>query len=340
MNLVGDIMNLKQINILGAGFSCVDIIKFGDCEKIMLGGTAANVISVLSMFGIKSTFLQADYMDGWGKWLNKEFYNRGVDLEFFIKTKAATPRIIEVLDIEYRKHYFETTCSMCGKKINQTQLPSENNVQNVNLSNYNLFFYDRISDGIKKIASNILNGWSFYEPNSCRTYQTFLNGLKTANIVKFSSDRVHSSYIEKLLNDLVESNVQLVIVSMSDKGIKFSYRNNKNVLSNWQHIEPIKINNIIDTSGAGDWLTASFLYWFLQKYPNYCEILEKSDIYNMLIKAQEMVAFTCNFIGAQGIIEDKDGVGLFNNMFGLKINALKSEENIFITSCSNCKNVK
>ena len=328
---------VNEIKVLGAGFCCIDVIKCNSQKDLyMLGGTAANVLSVLSLMGMKAAFLQPEYLLKNGEWINNELEKKGIDLLIFNKVKLNAPRLIELLD--NKKHVFLSKCPVCGKKLNSIKLPTKADVKKISkeTSDYNLFYYDRISEGIKYIVDNNC-GWNFYEPNSIRTYNTFFNNAKAADIIKVSTERIPSSYIERLLEDLdnVKTQNHVIIATMGGEGIKYIYKTN-NQICEWEYVSIQKKTDFIDSSGAGDWLTASFLYYFLKKYPYKQEHIENRDINDFLKKAHEIAEHACYYYGAQGVLESISGLNFINRSLGTQIRVTKScsLQNI---GCDFCK---
>ncbi len=85
-----------------------------------------------------------------------------------------------------------------------------------------------------------------------------------------------------------------------------------NRLSKRIAVPPKRVENMVDDSGAGDWLTAVFLHYFLERYPVYSGGLDKEALLEMLNAAKEIAALKCSFIGAQGIFQDQDGLETLN----------------------------
>lgn len=332
-------MNTGNITVLGAGLACADIIKTDGLEAILPGGTAANVLSILAKLGFSSTLFCANYFDELGAWLKDSLACHGVNIVNFTDCHSPTPRVIEILDKE-GNHSFQKTCPICGKNLLKVVLPNLTHltppILNV-IERLNLFYYDRISEGIKRIAYLNKRGWNFYEPNSCRFYQTFLNSAKYANIIKFAEDRVPKMYVDLLIDDLQKSDVQLIIVSSGESGFRFSIRNESKMLSNWFFVDAAKASSVIDSSGAGDWMTAVFLDSFLRKYPFYVDQLDHEEICIMLDRAKQVAAYSCGFLGAQGIFKDQPAQRRMEEMFSLNLSITNSIPCAFNDGCQYCK---
>lgn len=332
-------MNKEHI-ITGAGFICADIIKIGTDEQFMLGGTAGNVLTILSQLGEKVAFFSAKYCDDWGNWLEKSLENSGIKPILYSQSRIPAPRVVEMLDIEGQSHYFQTVCPSCGRKINRVVLPNRMQVQKMldKPPICNLFFYDRISDGIRELAETNQKGWNYYEPNACRTYQVFLRNAQSANIVKFSEERLPIIHLDNLITDLNATQISLVIVTKGKNGIQFSYRENDGNLSEWQEIsiesEPL---GITDESGAGDWLSASFIFWFLKEYPYVTRSLDNNVITKILKRAQKIATMQCGFVGAQGMLYDQRAIKKLNEIFGVSMVGINTTHIDAIFDCSYCK---
>jgi fructokinase len=337
MSLIGENMENSNLSILGAGFACLDIIRFKNKDTVMLGGTAANVLTILSLLGLKTEFLTARYYGQSGKFIESAFMHRGVQYISFANTKNQVPKIIE--GIENRKHFFVTTCPKCGRNLAKCSLPNLSQMTKVEKQynkSPNIFFFDRISEGIRECARKNTDGWNVYEPNSCRMYSNLVRGIRVANIVKYSEDRISSKITENVIRDIRNTDVVLLIVTMGEGGIKYVYRTETGELSNWNYIAAVSIDNVTDSSGSGDWLTAILLYLLLRKYPNYTPYLSGQYIERSLIVAQRYAAQNCSFIGAQGMLRERSIVDKINYELGVKVKMICDTEIDWEYSCDYC----
>lgn len=338
MNLTGESMMNTGLYILGAGFGCIDVIKAGNHAEVMPGGTATNVLSILSLLGVQTEIIMVMRADPEGQWFDKALGIRGVKRLYYTKTERPIARVVEKIDLKDGRHQFITACPHCGKSMVDVVLPTYEHVDRLKMEStgfYNLFFYDRISAGIKRIAESSKKRWNFYEPNSCRMYKNILQGAQTASILKFSQDRIPDTIADKLLHDLQESTVQLLIVSMGEKGLKFALRKKGRGLGKWIYIPVRSVDLVVDSSGAGDWLTAVFLYNFLNKYPFYTEELDVEEIKKNLGIAQSVAAMKCSYIGAQGILRDNDAMAKLENYLHIRVPSIVDDklENVACVCC-------
>lgn len=330
--------NLSKLKVLGAGLACIDLIRYGKNEFTDLGGTAVNVISTLSLLGYDASFLYVDYKGKDSKYLKEEIIKRKIRLIQFTSSKLDAPRIVEYLD--NGRHRFYTTCPECGKKLNEIQLPKLKHIEEhiKEIGEVNLFYFDRISAGIKWLAEQNTNGWNFYEPNSTRLYNTLLENSQYADILKLSADRIPINYIEKLKMDIGVLGPKLLIVSLGSNGLKYSIKQKDGNLSDWIYLEMRENVKVIDSSGAGDFLASVFLYYFLKEYPYYTEYLDVAKVTKFLSYAQSVASISCKFIGAQGILESVEGVNILNFLLNSCVEKMENKSLNFSKNCCGiCK---
>lgn len=321
----------------------IDIIKSEANEEYSIGGTAANVASILSQLGLKVSLLIPQYNDLYCDLLFEQLRLRKIDAIVFGKSKFSTPRIIE--HCNDGKHIFETRCSKCGKILTKLTLPSPANIQKIGgdaWQDLGAFFFDRISDGIRVgiQRAHTSRAWVYYEPNCCRQFSTFCNNVAQADIAKFSAEAIPQSYIAKLSSELSkQSETKLLIVSEGSAGLKYALKTASGDFEKWVHLDPSTISNIADTSGAGDWLTASFLWFLLNKYPKVQSELHTNVIRQLLADAQDVAAQSCLYLGAQGIFSSAEGTSFLKNRFNRDIRLLPK----FVLGpcheslCKNCR---
>lgn len=334
-------MKREDISVLCAGLCCIDIINSEKENKTMLGGTAANIASALAALGSQVDFLTAQYRGDSAKWLECAMRRRGIHPLFFAETTFPAPKIIETLDHIGGEHSFLTKCPVCDESICRLVLPSGSQIdKKTDIINkcYNLVVYDRISDGIRKAAKENMYGWRFYEPNSARIYSNFLECAKTADMLKISKEHFPDSYESRLLEDLRNTGIQLIIVSLGENGLKFSVRNHKDELSDWIYMASMPVQKFVDSSGAGDWVTAVFLFLFLQQYPWRNNAIESPVILDCLQQAQEVARESCGYIGAQGMLCTAQGARYLKEKFDTPIEVCHDEKFIGIV-CDNCTNI-
>lgn len=326
-------------SIMGCGFSCIDIISKDNKLILDVGGTCANVLSVLSFLDWDSVLWLPDYEDDrLNTWLNK------MDIQCinFTKTKKQTPKIIQVYDYEKGKHHFFTRCPRCGNKIFENILPNERQIMFEPEIAADVFFCDRISNGIMELAdrTKVNGGITMYEPNGLRFYNQYISICRNFDIIKFSDERIPDKWQEQLKTDLLWAQTKLVIVTLGERGLKFIFRTEDGTFSEWIYMESYHIDGKQDSSGAGDWLTATFLYYFIPQVRKYQGSFSRHIIWDSLLKAVKMSAFACREVGAQGLMHSKEGIEEVNQVLNLSLYPTephneKREEDFYCYRCGS-----
>ena len=293
----------NSIKILGAGLICVDVVRNNDSTKIMNGGSCANVISVLAQIGYNCSVIREKYSGVFETFLSDTLNSLGVKEAFYRHSKSGAPRIIE--DLSAFEHSFYTICPCCGEKILSLKLPSESDVQIIEdqFGDIDVFYCDRTSPGIRYLMNKVSsqNGIVIYEPNSARNLKGLLETSAMADILKFSKDRISISVAERIRTECKK--LKLIISTDGARGLSFSYRTISAEMSPWITIPSIFSGPVIDSSGAGDWLTAGFLSELLKdRYSLSLESLtDEKEIENMLNRGMKYSQLCCAAIGAQGV---------------------------------------
>ena len=158
-----------------------------------------------------------------------------------------------------------------------------------------VFFFDRVFPAILRLAEFFKEKGSvvFFEPSSKGSNAVqFSKSVEVADIMKFADQRIQDLSQFDNLKD------KLIIQTLGEKGLR--YRLN----SEWVLLEPAVNENVVDTSGAGDW-TAAALINSLYKDTQIRKISDFSriEIENAMNEAQRIGAESCSFEGARGMMQ-------------------------------------
>ena len=331
---------MKQHCILAAGLACIDVIRKEQQEMIAIGGTALNVLSLLSVFGNRGLMLLPQYSGNAESWFCEELESRRIRPVYYKKTKQEIPRILEEFDPIGDKHVFFTKCPKCGRDYH-TYYPTEEEARKcLDAIRYglNLFFFDRTSQGIRTIAEENRTGWNYYEPNSGRSLSAIMETLQYTDILKVSEESFSARTITHMVreNNNMET-LKLIIVTMGKNGLKYMLRNKNDSFGEWRYIKAEPATNIVDSSGAGDWLSAAFIHRFLQKYPGYTQELDPEYIHICLERATAVASLSCGYVGAQGALFSDDAIKMTERLIGNVVTKPKTKTPDWRAKCEICK---
>lgn len=304
------------MRVLGAGLVCIDIIHDSNSVKIMNGGSCGNVVSALSQLGFSCSVLRPHYKDDFEDLLSKTLSELEIDQILFKQVNSYTPKVIEFLNCS--KHEFYSVCPECGRKVLKLTLPEERDVLTLfeGTLTTDIFYCDRMSSGIRSIIPHARKsgGVVFYEPNSSRNLEVLMLDALRADIVKFSNNRVPFSVAQKIRSLAPQCDTRLIISTDSSKGLTFSYKEKNKSMSEWVHIPSTFANSIVDTSGAGDWLTAGFIAEAFFNEINWDIFSDVSILTSLLKKAMDYSQVCSAVIGAQGVFYSPEAVEALNKL--------------------------
>lgn len=292
----------EKFKAVGCGFAGLDIVKYGASETLLPGGTCANVMSVLASLNWQTTIIKPEYSDVWNSYIDSTWEGLGISVCNCLRSKLPTPRVIQ--EFIGHEHYFYTRCPKCETPLLNIVLPTRESIKKGFVDfDCDILYYDRVSAGIRYLIElcNLSNKWTFYEPNNARSYKTFVNNISECGIVKFSDKRIPSSASRKLLTDLktTQAKTKIVIITHESLGVSYSiFRNGE--YSKYETIYVKPLADVVDSSGAGDWLAAGFIDDFVSKCPEVPEEVNEETVVSALSWGQKQVEKCCSSVGAIG----------------------------------------
>lgn len=331
------------MKIVGTGFTCLDHINYMNEKYFSSGGTCTNVLVILAAFGLNSYLCMPHYRDELCDSFIFDVNRKGVSNIFYTKSNKSFPRIYQYM--KNGEHYFKTKCEFCKKSLTQIESLSEKKAMEIidNIKDADFFYCDRYSKGIKLLTEEAKkhNIWTMYEPNNCRFYKRQLEAMRMYDIVKFSTGRINETISEKIKGDLEESLVKILIVTRGEKGVQYVVRTKSGKFTEWKYIEGNILDSKLDSSGAGDWFSATLIYNLLRVYRKSNDFFENEIIEDLIDKARIVSGLSCNFTGAQGLLYDKEAFQDILDILGIKqsANHLVRLEDRKDYRCPNCSKI-
>jgi sugar/nucleoside kinase (ribokinase family) len=292
--------------VVGTGLIALDVvISHNEPQSLQhwAGGTCGNVLTILSYLGWESYPVARLNGDKASKCISKDLKRWSVHLEFATsKPTADTPIIIQKISrnsIGEVFHRFSLSCPYCGASLPTYKpvLASAAEVIATRLSSPNVFFFDRVSRGsiILAKASSESGAIIVFEPSGVGDPQLFREALALTHILKYSNERMSQ------LSELVPSARPLIeIQTLGKEGLRYRSKTTSCKINGWQHLDAYKIEQVKDTSGAGDWCTAGIIHRLGQEGFAEFKKISPGKLHDAIRFGQALSAWNCGFEGARG----------------------------------------
>lgn len=263
-----------------------------------VGGTCGNVMMILSHMGWSVyPIARLDETD-YAKMLLADMKAHQVNTTFVSTNDGTTPVIVQrnIVD-KYGNpcHKFEILNNkgrffLAYKSITKKQ--AENIIAEIDFTPA-VFFFDRISPAVIRLAEHFKSKDTliYFEPSCKVTEKDFGRCVELSDIIKFSEQRIPDiAFTSNFQN-------KLFIQTMGQRGLKYSLCGQE-----WLFLDSIINQNVIDTSGAGDWTSSAFLNGLMESNIKNISDMTSVTIGQLLINAQHIGSRSCSYEGARGMM--------------------------------------
>jgi fructokinase len=246
-------MNTNARSVLASGFVALDVIQCGQDVWMCAGGTAGNVAANLAYFGWKARIAGLIGCDDAGRIVRRNLFRAGVDTsELYQQNEIGTPLVLH--EVEGQSHRFKFGCSLCGRPYHPYRPIATTKVSRLLRCERlaDVFFFDRPGAAALALAEAHAKAGRLvvYEPSTAGSADAHMRAADCADVIKFSEEQ--AAKFEKYFPEDPPNN-QLRIVTRGDKGARFRLRS-----GTWYE-QPAYSVSVVDTGGAGDWMTAALL---------------------------------------------------------------------------------
>lgn len=289
---------------LGAGLVSLDILMRGYEETVSykVGGTCGNVMMILAYLGWESFPVARLNGSDQSQMMLDDMRSHGVHTDFVSTLDdGATPIIIQhnIIDKDgnpTHKFTFQGNRGSLHLDYKPVMKKTAMAVLDKLQIEPSLFFFDRVSAATLAMSSYFKGKGTlvFFEPSAKASKSDFDKAIASSDIIKFADQRLPDVSFTEAYHD------KLFIQTLGSKGLRFNLFG-----KGWISLPPVLNNNIMDTSGAGDWTTATFLNEMANEGIASVRELNVGTLKKILAKAQENGSKSCSFEGARGMMQQE-----------------------------------
>jgi sugar/nucleoside kinase (ribokinase family) len=297
---------IKTPKVLGTGLIALDVVINTEFDRVPFfwaGGTCGNVMTILSSLGWDSYPVARLNGDSASRRVLDDLKFCQVSLNFACtETQAEPPIIIHTISKSRSgeaRHRFSFNCPHCGAWLPNYKpvLASAAKKIITEINDQKVFFFDRLSRASIILAEESAKNGALvvFEPISIPDRKLFEEALSLTHILKYSGERFRESPVKE-----IDQQPLLEIQTLGSNGLK--YRSNLKLIEqkDWQFIEGIKVNKVIDTAGSGDWCTAGIIDCLGREGFQGFENISIVELEDAIKFGQALGAWNCQFEGARG----------------------------------------
>lgn len=282
--------------IFSVGLIALDVLRVSDQPErasFRAGGTAGNVAAILSSIGWPAQAAGSADESIASSLMLDDLQRCGV--EYHALDGARVPVIVEELDMN-AQHRFLFDCPVCGNELPRYRRNkfAANIGSQTGTSPVDVFFSDRLSDEILALANAAKSQGAFivYEPSDPADEPWAKDMFALSDMVKYSGDRA-------IALPWLRAGDYLEVRTSGAQGLQWRWPSR--TVDGWRSMEAVHASRVVDTCGAGDWLTAGILVGLLEQLE--CPQNQTlSALEEVLRNAQQLAAWSTGYAGARGAL--------------------------------------
>jgi len=271
-----DIVCIGEVLIDFIGNQLNSAIDETSSYQRLLGGSPSNVAMNIVQLGLKTVLVATVGDDGFGNYIIDELNAARIDTRYIKKLKnkptsniiisrsSETPEFIAYREADYqirasqipnnllkRSKMFHTSCFALSKN------PARKTI---------------LSKAQKAVGYNCklsidINYSNQIWPNRVKAIEIIKDYCQFNPLVKISTDDVSRLFgktftYQQVFDFFHKQNVEIVCLTLGSKGVMLSQKNKK-----IHSLPAVKVDEVVDVTGAGDAFWSGFLYAYIQQYP-------------------------------------------------------------------------
>lgn len=283
--------------IFSVGLIALDVLRVPDQPErasFRAGGTAGNVAAILSALGWPTQAAGPADDSRASSLLIDDLQRCGV--EYHVLEDSSVPVIVEELDMD-AQHRFLFDCPVCGRELPRYR----RDAYAVGITTqakdvpFDVFFADRLSAEILALADAARHQGAFvvYEPSDPADEPWASAMFALADMVKYSGDRAPAL-------PWLQAGDYLEVRTSGAEGLHWRWPGQ--AIDEWRFMAAVQAPHVVDTCGAGDWLTAGILIGLLESAESIPEQPASPGLEEILHSAQQLAAWSTGYAGARGAL--------------------------------------
>ena len=260
-----------------------------------VGGTCGNVMSILAWMGwnVRPIACLDDSPEGFK--ITEDLKRYGCDCQYVSNTPAGGTTILRCTHKKDKdgNHTMSVRAgSPGGSRFPKRHFLRARDEAQIFLDQLiempSVFFFDDPAAGNRLLAKVLKERGAlvYFEPSKVVT-NADLDAIKASDIIKFSDENVPDvSFVDNYHG-------KLFIQTMGPKGVRYKYKNQP-----WEVVEALPIQNVVDTEGAGDCFTASFINAIAESG------LKRSSILSAISTSMTNASRSVSYFGSKGFIRE------------------------------------
>lgn len=290
-----------MIDVAGTGFTVLDRI-YVDVKKVFseeLGGSCGNVLISLAMLSRQVAPVLNLGDDDVGERLTGAFRGAGAITRYIRRHEhTRSPVLAQHLDTNSATHFFTFTCPTTNEPLPRYQPIGHVDVEDARpiLERCAVFYTDRVSEAIVDAMETAASKGAvvYFEPSDIKDPSLFQRAVRSASILKYSSERLGGLVQETMLPAHTIS-----IITHGESGLEVISSKHRY----WS--QAIAAPVLRDTCGAGDMVSVGLIDWLISLGPSRRQSLDAEAIAPGVEAGQRLAAENCAFVGARGLFQHR-----------------------------------
>lgn len=292
--------------VAGTGLVALDVVinhVTRSPQKVFVGGTCGNVLTILNYLGWVSYPIARMDRDAASKKALADFKKWGVHTDLTQCLPAGdTPVVIHNIRRSQdgnNYHRFTFTCPNCGAWLPGYKPVTTSAVEGIliKLPQTKVFFFDRLS----RAAINLAKAYAeqealvVFEPSGLGDPKLFREALPHVHILKYSNERLNE------MSGLHFTHTPLLTIeTLGSEGLRYRSKIPSCKTDGWQSLNAFNLKTVTDTAGAGDWCTAGIIHLLGTNGAAGFSQTSPGTLRQALMFGQAMAAWNCQFESARG----------------------------------------